>query len=272
MKRWLIVVLITGFCLSQLVIAKTDEQEVKEIKAQISKIRVQISQIKNKAKSAPKAKQKKFQNEIDSYQVRIDKLIGKLAALEKQKIAKQKKLGRQTALSQTLEVIDSEEVVEIPSFETESVSPIIREKRTLFQVGGNIGLFAGVMGGIGELRLPLGKIVGPAKLALRFSGGLLQNDDMSKRYAPIMFDCLLNFPAGWFTGVENYLGIGGNYICRMTGGQAGTIGGQLCYGIESDGFGGKLYGELGWAILRTGFSPSQKGTTVLFGYRLPWKN
>ena len=94
---------------------------------------------------------------------------------------------------------------------------------------------------------------------------------MSRRFAPVMFDIVLNFPAGWFTGVENYLGGGLNYVVKMTGQTAGTVGGQIFYGIESEGFGGKLFGEIGWAALRTGFSPSQKGTTILFGYRTPWK-
>jgi hypothetical protein len=69
------------------------------------------------------------------------------------------------------------------------------------------------------------------------------------------------------TGVENYLGAGLNYTVLTTGRVMGDLGGQVFYGVDSNGFGGTLFCEVGLAMLRTGFSPSQRGVTLLFGYR-----
>ena len=112
-------------------------------------------------------------------------------------------------------------------------------------------------------------IVGPAKTSLRASGSFSQTENADRRYAFAACDGILNFPAGWLTGVENYLGAGLNYTGLTSGPRSGTFGGQLFYGIESEGFGGRIFGEMGWAILRTGFSPSCRGVSVLIGYRRP---
>jgi len=44
-------------------------------------------------------------------------------------------------------------------------------------------------------------------------------------------------------------------------------GGQIFYGVEGAGFNGILFGEVGYAILRTGFSDARKGTIVQVGFR-----
>jgi hypothetical protein len=69
--------------------------------------------------------------------------------------------------------------------------------------------------------------------------------------------------------VENYLGVGLNYLVLTTGRRSGTVGGEAFYGIQSEGFGGMVFGEIGYAIMRTGFSASYKGASVLAGYRKP---
>jgi hypothetical protein len=76
-----------------------------------------------------------------------------------------------------------------------------------------------------------------------------------------------NFPPDWFSGVENYLGFGLNYVVLTTGRVSGSAGGQVLYGVESEGFDGRLFGEIGYGIVRTGFSASQRGLTVMAGYR-----
>ncbi|MFA5114316.1 MAG: hypothetical protein WC529_08505 [Candidatus Margulisiibacteriota bacterium] len=135
------------------------------------------------------------------------------------------------------------------------------------EVGGYGGFFAGTTAFFGELRVPFRFIFGPATTSLRLSAGLAQSRETDRRFLPVNGDLMFNFPPGWFTGVENYLAVGLNYVAMTTGRKAGTVGGQVSYGIVSDGFGGIVFGELGYAILRTGFSPSHKGASVLVGYR-----
>lgn len=145
-----------------------------------------------------------------------------------------------------------------------------KKKWLEFEIGSTAGLFSASTGAFGELRFALPYIFGPATTSLRIGGGIAQSEDTSRRYAPVQIDGILNFPAGWFTGVKNYLGAGLNYVVLTSGRIPGTIGGQAFYGVESGGFGGKLFGEMGFGILRTGFSPPHQGVTVLFGYRRDW--
>ncbi|MFC1511272.1 hypothetical protein ACFL5U_02690 [Candidatus Margulisiibacteriota bacterium] len=136
-----------------------------------------------------------------------------------------------------------------------------------FEVGGSVGVFAGATSVSGEIRFPLLHVFGPARTSVRVAGGFAQSGDTGRRYVPVHLAGIFNFPAGWFTGVENYLGAGLNYVVYTTGRTTGSIGGELFYGVESEGFGGKLFGEMGYGMLRTGFSPSHKGMTLLVGYR-----
>jgi hypothetical protein len=117
----------------------------------------------------------------------------------------------------------------------------------------------------------LQRVFGPATTTIRYLFGLIQKSDSSVRYYPIQADYIFNFPAGYITGVENYIGIGINFTLYSTGAGIGRIGGQLCYGIQSDGFNGKLFGEMGYGLINSGsFDSSQKGISLLIGYRKSW--
>jgi hypothetical protein len=135
------------------------------------------------------------------------------------------------------------------------------------EVGGSAGLFAGTTAFLGEITVPLKFVFGPATTAVRLGCGLAQDPAAKRRLVPVNLDLIFDFPPGWFSGVENYLGAGINYVALTSGQKQGTIGGQLFYGIVSEGFGGFVYGEVGYAVMRTGFSPSYMGPTVLVGYR-----
>lgn len=143
-------------------------------------------------------------------------------------------------------------------------------KRFKFEIGGAVGLFAAATALNGELRFPLPYIFGPAVTSFRIAGGYAQSVDMGRRYASLQIDGIFNYPPGWFTGVDNYLGAGLNYVVLTSGRTSGSFGGEVFYGVEGTGFGGKLFGEIGYGILRTGFSPSHGGTTLLVGYRREW--
>lgn len=140
-------------------------------------------------------------------------------------------------------------------------------KKLWFEMGGRVGLFAAANGIFGELRFPLSRVVGPATTSLRLSGGFAQDEETSRRYVPVGIDGILNFPAGYITGVDNYLGVGLNYLALTTGRVAGSFGGQAFYGVEGSGFGGKMFGELGYGFMRASSTSAQKGITLTVGYR-----
>ncbi len=141
------------------------------------------------------------------------------------------------------------------------------DKKPHIEIGGRAGLFAAATGIFGELRFPLLRVIGPATTSLRLSCGFVQGESASRRFVPVCFDGMLNFPAGYITGVENYLGGGINYLALTNGRVPGSFGGEVFYGVEGSGFGGKLFGEIGSSFMRTGFSAAQKGTSLMVGYR-----
>ena len=159
--------------------------------------------------------------------------------------------------------LEAEDFVTAPQ---ETAENIERQKfRHSVGIGG--GFFGGTTSFFGGARFPLKVVFGPALMSIRVGAGLAQSRDAGTRYYPATFDFLFCFPPGWLTGTDNYIGFGLNYVVSTTLGKAGTVGGEIFYGVESEGFGGIVFGEVGYSILRTGFSPSHKGGTVLVGMR-----
>jgi hypothetical protein len=239
-------------------------ERAEQIKIQITKIQNEIDRLEKKLEGIKsQARIMKIEDLMAGHKARIKKLENELEEIEKAKAEAE------------IQKTPSPEVWGFPKVYAEERVPTeevgeVKKPRFEFEIGGVAGLFAAATGLSGEVRFPLPYILGPATSSLRISGGLMQSEDTSRRYAPVQIDGILNFPAGWFTGVENYLGAGLNYVVLTTGRKPGTIGGEIFYGVSSEGFGGKVFGEMGWGILRTGFSPSHKGTIVLIGYRREW--
>jgi hypothetical protein len=256
-----------------------EEDEITKTKQLLSKVQAEIDRLQGKLSQATAPSRiQVLTSMIEDQQARQAKLKKELLELEKAQLEEQK------ILEELLEGIPEEaaEAEVPPPAEDEvyipiEVAPAVEPEKNgrllgglNFEIGGLVGFYSASTSFIGEIRIPTQYIFGPATTSLRLSGGFAQSGDTSRRYAPIMADAVLNFPAGWITGVENYLGAGLNYVVLTSGMQSGTIGGQVFYGVESDGFLGKLYGELGFGILRTGFSPSHKGVTVMMGYLRQW--
>jgi hypothetical protein len=211
----------------------------------------------------------KVKAEINRLTLAIQKarVSAKKNQLRKLRQAQYDRLRELTAAAEPTGKTIGEELVTPEAY---NVTPeALAEKRFRFDLGGTVGVFCGAVGINGEVRFPLRFVVGPARASLRFSTGFEQSKDSSRRYVPVCFDGILNFPPGWFTGVENYLGAGLNYVALTSGRVSGTVGGQIFYGVESDGFGGRVFGEIGYGYLRTGFDPSHKGLTVMAGFRQP---
>jgi hypothetical protein len=260
MKKWSVLLVLILFC-STMVFAQQKAPSIAELKLQIKKLQTEINQMKEK-----KASKKKIGEKED----KRDSLIRQQAKLEKNKLQKQRALANKKNELQTAEAFSenfSSEAVEETGITIEARRvPLFRG-----ELGATMGMFAAATGLFGELRFPLNSTIGPAATGCRLAGGYVQSADAGRKYVTVQGDGILNFPAGWLTGVDNYLGAGINYVVLTSGRVPGTIGGEIFYGVEGDGFGGKLFGELGYGVLRTGFSSSHKGTTVLFGYRSPWQ-
>lgn len=233
--------------------------EATQIRNKITKIRKEIKRLMAKlTQTSIKSKRAAIMELIEGHEARIAKMEEELKILE-EPVAEEMPPILEPEVMVTPEVIPEEEEKKVAT-----------SRRFEFEIGGLAGLYSAGTGIFGEGRLDLPLIYGPATTSFRIMGGFVQSEDANRRYAPVMIDGILNFPAGYFTGVENYLGAGLNYVVLTSGQRPGIIGGQIFYGVESNGFGGRLFGEIGFGILRTGFSPAHKGLNVLVGYRTKW--
>lgn len=217
------------------------------LETQITQLRQKIDQLERSVQGIKISKEK----------IRVHKLIAKyrwdLRSLEELQIP---------VLSiEAFVTVESEKI-------TESVGQKLSVKKRRFQIAAAGGIFSGTFGFNAGIIVPqrLPKI-GPTSSAFRVMGGFAQSMGGERRYLPLQIDGILNFPAGWITGEDNYVGAGINYTLITTGRTAGTFGGEIFYGVVSEGFEGYLFGELGYGTLRTGFSPQQEGVSLLVGYQ-----
>ena len=231
------------------------QAEIKQLAKQISVLKTRLA----------KAKAKQLKLDIKD---KLAMLQGKLAKLKAKVSPPKKTLPKAATGRTTTEALASFEAGPDEQVGSSAEAEARPRSRFRYEFGANYGFFAGLTTVQGEFRVPLRVILGPATVNLRLATGLAQGREDSRRFIPVNLDLLFDFPPGWFTGVENYLGFGFNYLALTSGMKQGTVGGEVCYGVESGGFGGTVYGELGYAIVRTGFTPSYKGLTVLLGYRL----
>jgi hypothetical protein len=246
--------------------------EKESLDAKVAKIEAEILRLEGRLEAIEdEAKITQILSLIEDHEAHLAKLKKRLTELIKPPVEETTPAVPE-AVPEVEEVVEAtDEVIVQPELVAEPGRAEPEPGRRFeFQIGGMAGLFAACTTALGEVRFPLPYIFGPATSSMRLAGGLCQSEDMSTRYAPIHVDCILNFPAGWFTGVENYLGGGLNYVLRMTGPETGTIGAEIFYGVESRGFGGMLFGEMGYGALRSTQVPSHRGISVMLGYRRDW--
>jgi hypothetical protein len=235
--------------------------EVK-INKEIARLQQEIAKLKGRL---PKTRKKQLRTDIldkiDLDQIKIGKLKKQLTAAAAKPIT-----GRLERSS--YEAYSSQEAEEylVGSQEVE-----LTQKRALSrfrpEIGAGAGFFAGASSFLAEIRLPLRRVIGPATTKVRLASGLTQSRDASYTFVPVNLDLIFNLPPGILTGVENYFGAGVNYLVSTSAGKAGKLGGEVFYGVQSEGFSGLLFGELGYALMRPGFIPAYYGATILVGYR-----
>jgi hypothetical protein len=238
-------------------------KEVVKQKKQLAKLDKDVNRLQKKLKATKNNQLKAtINNKIKLEQAQIKQIKQRLYPKAVKRPAAVPKISLPSEPMVTMEVGSEEGGV---SAEGESNTKVRGGWR--YEIGGNAGFFAGTTAFLAELKVPLRYVFGPATTALRLSSGLTQTKETDRRLVPVNLDLIFNFPPGWFSGVENYLGAGLNYVVATSDGKQGTLGGELFYGVASAGFGGTVYGELGYAVLRTGFAGSYKAATVLAGYR-----
>ena len=226
----------------------TDKQVmVTKLKKEIQRLTKAAAAAKNKSKAAA------LKNDITQYQARLDQLL--------------KEIKAEAAMPPVTSEVVSIETAEVVAVEGKE-EKLEQEKKWRFEAGIDAGVFGGGSIWLLETRFPLAYILGPTKTTFRFATGLAQSVGIDRKYLPLNFDLIFNFPPGIITGTQNYIGAGLNFPILTTGKTQGTIGGEIFYGVEGDGFSGKIFGEVGYGMLRTGFSPSQRGVNLLIGYRM----
>ena len=189
---------------------------------------------------------------------------------EKIKVMMEEKLSLYTSRIKELEQ-ELEAVSEYPSAEVVTAEAEVQSAPRKVRFSCEMGVVAGMLEGgsyyLLETRFPLKYIIGPAKTSFRLSTGLAQSKSADKKYIPLGADLILNYPPGVFTGLDNYLGVGLNYVVLTSGRKSGTVGGQVSYGVQAEGFKGLIFGEVGYGILRSDFIPNNQGLIVMVGYR-----
>lgn len=244
------------------------KKQISQGKQAIARSQQEIARLKAKlAKTKDKKTKIILQDKIQGFQAKVAATKKKIYP---KKYIKSKKNGHRPNTSQTSAEALSEEILASSNIEEDVEGGLAGGNRNFrLEIGSTTGLLAGTTALLGELRLPMRWVVGPATTSLRLTSGLSQNWESNRRFLPIGVDLIFNLPPGTITGVYNYIGLGLNYLLVTTGRLPGSIGGELFYGVESDGFGGKLFGELGYAALSSSTS-SQVGTTVMVGFRKNW--
>lgn|GEM_PF-1136698 len=240
------------------------DDQVYQLEMQTSKVKAEMIRLDKQAKKYPPGSAKSIQisNLLDGQRARLEKLDAQLNKLQgPQEIVVS---DEPIQLTQEVEVIAEPVAAEEPVPEGQ---PALWQRLPAYAWGINFGAFAGATSVNGETRIKLPYIRDAVTSSSRVMLGYAVSRDGTRKYVPFCLDVMLNYPPGYVTGVDNYLGAGLNYVVMTSGRVAGTVGGQLFYGVESEGFGGKLFGELGYGTLCTGFSAPHQGVTLLIGYR-----
>ena len=137
------------------------------------------------------------------------------------------------------------------------------------QIGISGGYIAGIPGIVSEIRFhnPLEMI----STTLRIGAGYAQGADTAgtiRKHTLIIIDGIYRLNPPNAKGIRNYFGFGMNYDAYTSGQVAGTFGGQAFYGIEGNaGPGAQIFAEVGYGVIRTGFSPNQTGISAQLGYK-----
>ncbi|MBU0574467.1 MAG: hypothetical protein KKH83_08350 [Candidatus Margulisbacteria bacterium] len=142
---------------------------------------------------------------------------------------------------------------------------IAQAKRRGMEIGVSAGLIASMPGAFLEMQnnFPFGE--------LKYGVGYAQGDDSegtTRKHALVFLSMARRFTPANFQGVRPYWAIGLNYNAYTSGQKSGSLGYQANLGFESDlSPTSAVYLDLGYGVVRTGFSPDFNGVNAQIGYR-----
>ncbi|MFA6431042.1 MAG: hypothetical protein WCV91_01455, partial [Candidatus Margulisiibacteriota bacterium] len=245
----------------------TIKEKINIDRSRINKIKDQLYQTKKASKPLSiEEKSAKIKNEITKLNAKLPKIKSSREKERIEELIKGYKRTQSALLESIPPLIITKRFIEAPTSEVPSAEAYIpteaedtitkawenklKASKFKIEIGLDYGYYSGITGVLGEIRAPFKFIVGPAVVSSRITAGLLQNKS-GFRYAPVGFDIIINYPPGWITPAESYIGAGLNYPVLTSGRQTGKVGGAVFYGVEGEGFGGTIYCELGYGILRS---------------------
>jgi hypothetical protein len=137
------------------------------------------------------------------------------------------------------------------------------------RLGLAVGALAGITGAQADAQFsePFGLVRTSGRVGVAYAQG---NDSAgtARKHALVVLDGLYHLNPPETPGLRSYFGLGLNFDAYTSGQKSGTLGGQAFYGVEGSAGGGSFFAQLGYTVIRTGFSPNQAGLTGLVGYRL----
>jgi hypothetical protein len=131
---------------------------------------------------------------------------------------------------------------------------------TVITSGISLGYMAGITGARFEFYMS------PFSNDIRFGGAYAEGKDsesVTRKHTLIFLDMIYQLPES-----DAYCGIGANYDAYTSGRASGSLGGEVFLGQEAGSDKeGKLFLEIGYGAIRTGFSPDYSGLTAMVGFK-----
>jgi hypothetical protein len=230
-----------------------------------------IKEIRDELVKLPPAERK---DKLNAYRAEMTELDLRLdSAGEADRIIIKNRLQR---LRLALVIINEMEVGPPSPMPAGPMGPPARPKPTMArkhwpanpQYGLAVGYLGSIPGAILEMRYfePFDLPSTSLRVGVAYAKGEDSNKDI-RQHALVVLDGIYRLNPPWTPGIRSYFGAGLNYDLYTTGQKMGTVGGEIFYGGEIGTGDGDLYLEIGYGMVRTGFSPSYKGLTTVLGYR-----
>jgi len=222
-------------------------------------------------------------------QAKLPKLQAYISSLET-KLAKERATAKPERVAQLQRII-AEQQARLSSLQAIAATPlpttppppppptkvkaVVKKQaaKSMYEIGGNVGIVAGVFGVNGELTIQCPFVknwIGLDNVWARLGGGYVAGKNSAAtetKMVPIYIDGAIDLPVSWMWGIPSYVGGGLNYVVYRSGRTSGTIGGEVFAGIEGAYGGGKPYLEVGYGILRPSNGGSFKSVNAVVGYR-----
>jgi hypothetical protein len=141
-------------------------------------------------------------------------------------------------------------------------------------IGISGGLLANIPAIVVEIRYnnPFNVDDAAVKLGLGFAKGPDGNNN-DRQNVPLFITGIYNLVASNTPGLNPYIGGGINLnLASSYNGETrfGAFGADLLFGVSGDVGSGEMFAEVGYDLIRTGYSPDYQGLGFLLGYRQPW--